>query len=178
MYWIRTGNWKIPSYKLYPEMENLNLNLSKNEFSKSRRILLWIIGLLFFISTLWSLYLKLWAHDTSVTTGLIIILFLISAFLCFIASLASARKEDHYFNINHDEISYRYGLMFSKQRKHTWEEIKEIIIRYNLRKAIIINVNDNKKTINLNWINKTSAKTILKHLYYISRKKGIPISKA
>lgn len=159
-------------------MENLTLNLSKNEFSKSRKILLWLIGLLFLSGTFWSLYLKLYKHDTSVTTVLIIVLFGISAFVFFIASLASVKKKDHYFNIDDSTISYRYGLVFSKSRSHSWPEIKEIIIHYNLRKATIITGDDKKKSINLNWINRSSSSVILKHIYYSARKKGIPVSKA
>lgn len=158
-------------------MENLNLNLSKNEFSKSRKILLWAIGLLFLSGAIWSLYLELFKHDTSVTAGLIIVLFAISAFIFFIASLASLNREDHYFIIDNDKISYRYGLLFSKHRTHNWPEVKEIIIQYNLRKATIITADGKRKIINLNWINRTGSKIILKHLYYTSRKIGIPITK-
>ncbi len=138
---------------------------------------MWIIGLLFFSGTIWSLYLKLFRHDTSVTTGLIIVLFGISAFVFFIAALASVKKKDHYFIIDADKISYRYGLVFPKHRNHNWSGIKEIIMQYNLRQAIIISEDDKKKIINLNWINRTSSKIILKHLYYTARKKDIPISK-
>ncbi len=158
-------------------MENLNLNLSENEFSKSRKVLLWIIGLLFFSGAIWSLYLKLFKHDTSVTAGLIVVLCAISAFVFFIAALASAKKKDHYFNIGDDIISYRYGLVFAKHRCHNWSEIKEIIMQYNLRRAIVIKEDDKKRIINLNWINRSSSKVILKHLYYTARKKGIAISK-
>ncbi|MDZ7740047.1 MAG: hypothetical protein U5K32_13495 [Bacteroidales bacterium] len=158
-------------------MENLNLNLSKNEFSKSRKILLWIIGLLFFSGAIWSLYLKLYKDDSSVTAGLIVVLFAISSFIFFIAALASVKKKNHYFIIDNDRISYRYGLVFSKQRSLNWSEIKEIIIQYNLRKATIITGDDKQKFINLNWINHSSARAILKHLYYTARKKNISISK-
>lgn len=158
-------------------MENLNLNLSKNEFSKSRKILLWIIGLLFFSGAIWSLYLGLYMHDTSVTAGLIVVLFAISAFIFFIATLASVKKKDHYFIIDANKMSYRYGLIFPKHRSHNWSEIKEIIIQYKLRKATIITGDDKQKIINLNWINHSSARAILKHLYYTARKKDISISK-
>lgn len=158
-------------------MEDLRLNLSKNEFSKARKILLWVLASLFALGGAWDLYLKLIKHDYSAQIGLTVILFAISGFIFFIAVLASVTRKDHYFKVDNDHISYRYGLIFARQHSYNWSEIKNIIMRYKERKAILVLENGKQETINLNWVKRTNSTTILKHIYYLSKKLNIPVTR-
>ena len=156
-------------------MEELKLNLSRNEFSTGRKILLWVVATMFLLGGLWDIYMRLVKDDTSVSPGLTVTLFTISAFVFFLAMLASFQKKQHYFNVNNEEISYRYGLIFPSLQNHKWSEIKEIIIKYTQRKVILVMKNKKHVTINLNWIQRTNSKIILKHIYYSSRSIGLPV---
>lgn len=158
-------------------MEELKLKLSRNEFSTGRKALLWIAGTLFLAGGLWNIYMKVVKHDETVQVGLTIALFTISAFIFFLATLASVRKRNHFFYVNSDSISYRYGLLFPRHRSHNWSDIKEVIMKYNQRKAIFVLNNDKQVVINLNWIQRTNSKIILKHIYYESRNRGLPVRK-
>jgi len=158
-------------------MEDLKLNLSKNEFSTGRKTLLWIVGSLFLFGGLWDLYMKLVKHDGTVQVGLTVALFGISAFIFFIAILASGRKRKHFFNVNNESISYRFGLLFPRQRSHKWSDIKEVLMIYRQRKAILVLDNGKKEVLNLNWIQRTNSKIILKHIYYASRIRGLQVKK-
>lgn len=158
-------------------MEDLKLNLSRNEFSTSKKVLLWIVGSMFLIGGLWALYMRLVKHDTSVQPGLTVVLLVLSAFMFFVAALATFRKRKHFFYVNDEAISYRYGLVSSSYHSYNWSEIKKVIMKYNQRKAILILNNDKHVTINLNWIQKTNSQIILKHIYFASKNKGLPLTK-
>ncbi|MBS0009924.1 MAG: hypothetical protein KFF49_00840 [Bacteroidales bacterium] len=156
-------------------MEALKLNLSRNEFSTGRKILLWILGTLFLTGALWSLYVRLAKIDESAEPGLILVLFLISAFIYFIALLATVQKKSHFFHVDEDMISYRYGFFFPGYHKHKWEDISEIIMKYDQRTAMLILNNGKHISINLKWIQKSSSQLILKHIYYTAQNKNLPV---
>jgi hypothetical protein len=158
-------------------MEALRLNLSRNDFTPAKKALLWIVGSMFLIGGLWSLYMLVVKQDSSIRPGLPVVLFLLSGFVFFVAALASFRKKKHFFHVDDDTISYRYGLISSRYRSCNWADIKKIIIKYNQRKAILILNNDKHILVNLNWIQKTSSQVILKHLYAASKNKGLAIAR-
>lgn len=158
-------------------MEVLRLNLSRNEFSMSKKVLLWIVGSMFLAAGIWAIYMRFVKKDSSIQPGLTVVLFALSAFLFFIASLASFRKREHFFYVDNETITYRYGLISSRHQSYNWSEIKKIVMKYNQRKAILVFNNDKQVTINLNWINKSNSQIILKHIYYASKYKGLPVTR-
>ncbi len=158
-------------------MEALRLNLSSNDFTPAKKALLWIVGSMFLLGGLWSLYMIVAKNDTSIRPGLPVVLFLLSAFVFFVAALASFRKRKQFFHVDDETISYSYGLISSRHRSYKWADIKKLIMKYNQRKAILILNNDKQITINLNWIQKTSSQIILKHLYSASKDKGLPLTR-
>ncbi len=158
-------------------MEALRLNLSSNDFTPAKKALLWIVGSMFLLGGLWSLYMIVVRNDASIRPGLPVVLFLLSAFVFFIAALASFRKRKQFFHVDDETISYQYGLISSRHHSYHWSDIKKLIMKYNQRKAILILNNDKQIVINLNWIQKTRSQIILKHLYSASKDKGLPLSR-
>jgi len=158
-------------------MEALRLNLSSNDFTPAKKALLWIVGSMFLLGGIWSLYMIAAGNDSTIRPGLPVVLFLLSAFVFFVAALASFRKSKQFFHVDDETISYRYGLISSRHHSHNWSDIQKVIIKYNQRKAILMLNNNKQVTINLNWIQKTSSQIILKHLYSASKERGIHLSR-
>ena len=156
-------------------MEDLSINLSKNEFSTGRKILLWIVATLFLGIGIWDLYLNLVKHDTSVNAGLTVVLFTISVFMYFIALLATLKRKEHYFKITNNSISYRYGLLFPKHHDHSWEKIEKVRIPKDAKKTILVLKTGKDEHINLTWVEKNNARIIRRHIYYSAKKRSIPI---
>ena len=152
-------------------MEDLYFNLSKEEFSKGRKILIWIFASLITIAGGWGLYLKIFKNYDA-NSGVSIVLLVVGAFLYFIALLATVKRKSHFFTVNNDIISYRYGLIFPTSHSYHWEDIKAIYFPPHTKKTTLVMHNGNIVNINLTWIEKNRSRLIIKHLYYTGQKKS------
>lgn len=158
-------------------MEKLLYDLSEHEFSKSRKILVWLFSAVFFLAGLGIIYMNIIQHDISIHISFAIAPFCISIFGAIVAYLATTKRKDHYFLIDNDKIEYRYGLFKPVKCTHKWSDIKEIIIPHKERN-IMVKYTDNKAyLINLNWLEKRKTHFIRKHFYYASKEKNIPLTK-
>ena len=153
-------------------MEDLYYNLSKEEFSKGRKILIWLFASLITISGLWNLLLKILGNKNYSGLTISVILLTIGAFLFFVAILATVKRKEHFFRVNNKVIAYRFGLIFPSSRSFNWEEVKSIYFPPHSKKAILVMQNGNIITINLTWIEKNKSRLIIKHLYYTGQKKA------
>lgn len=157
-------------------MENLNYNLSKNEFSKGKKILLWGFSALFFLAGMGIIFMNIVLHNKSIHISLSMAPFLISLATGLIAVMA-IRKTDSFFIIDNEKIEFRYGMFKPVIQSYLWNDIKEMLLPHKQNKVKLIMKNDSYAIIDLTWIERKKSSHIRKHFYYAAREKNIPIVK-
>jgi len=158
-------------------MDDLYCNLASEEFSKSRKILIWVLALIALAVSVWDSYLKFFKHDTYSAFGLTITLYIVTIFMFTIAILSTKKRKEHFFKVNEEVISYHYGLLFPSHHTYSWPEIKKIFVPPHSKNTILM-LKDNKVIhINLTWVERNKARIIRKHIFYTGRDKGIEIVK-
>jgi hypothetical protein len=158
-------------------MENLYYNLSEEESSKSRKILLWGFSSLFFLAGLGIVFMNLVIHDRSIHITFSLAPFGISLVVAFIALFATYGKKNQFFTVDSDKIEFEYGLMNSHKQSYLWNDVKEIHLPHKQKKVKLIMKNDSAVIINLAWIQKKKSSHIRKHIYYAAKEKNINIVK-
>jgi hypothetical protein len=158
-------------------MENLYYNLAEEEFSRSKKTMLWIFASLFFLAGLGIIFMNVILHDKSIYIPLSSAPFGISLVVGIIAIMASQSKKDHYFSVDNEKIEFKYGLGDPPKKTFLWNDIKEIHFPHKQKKVKLILKNNSTSIINLIWIEKKKSSHIRKHLYYVAREKNINIVK-
>jgi hypothetical protein len=158
-------------------MENLNYNLSEQEFTKGRKILLWIFAILFFIAGVYIIIINLVLRDKTIHIIISLVPFGISIMVSLIAFIATFKKSQHYFIVDADKIEYIYGMFKTIKRSFKWQDIKEICLPHKQKKVMLIFNDGTSFIINLTWIEKKKSSHIRKHIYYSAREKNINIIK-
>jgi hypothetical protein len=158
-------------------MENLYYNLSEQEFSKGRKILLWVFASIFFLAGMGIIVMNVIQHNTSIHISLSAAPFGISFAVGIIAVLATFTRKDHYFKIDNDEIKFKYGTLNPVEQTFRWSDIKEIHLPHKQKKIKLIMKNDSSFVINLTWIEKKKSSHIRKHFFYVGKEKNINIVK-
>ena len=159
-------------------MENLFYNLTEEDSSKSRKILLWAFSGLFFIGGLYILILSLVFGKTSVTPVLSIAPFGISLIVALIASFETIKRKDLFFSIDENKIEYRYGLIRPRRFKFMWVDIQEITMPSKKKKAILLLKDGSSHVINLNWLERRKSSIIRKHIFYAAKARNLNINRA
>ena len=159
-------------------MDDLYVNLSEMEFSKGRKIILWIFGTIFILIGLWDLFLKIFKHNNMANIGLSITALAIGAFVYLIAILASARKQENFFKVDSSTISFRFGLIAPKQTQVTWSSIKTIYIPKHHKNIFIEEDSGKIMKVKLTWIEKNKARVIRKHIYAEAKQQNIEVIKS
>ena len=88
-------------------MENLYYNLSDEEFSKGRKILLWSFSALFFFAGMFILAKSLIFEHKTIPAIFSIAPFGISLVVSIIAAFATIKRKDLFFSIDDDNIEFR-----------------------------------------------------------------------
>jgi hypothetical protein len=158
-------------------MEKLFFDLSESEFSKGRKILVWMFSAVFFLAGCGIIYMSTVMHDNTIHISFSIAPFGISIFTAIVAYMSTSKKKDHYFVMDNEKVEYRYGLFKPVKRVHKWDEIKQIQIPIKEKKVGIKYNDDSEHIINLTWIEKKKAHFIRRHFYYASREKNIELIK-
>lgn len=158
-------------------MENLYYNLSEEEFSKGRKILIWSFGGLFFLSGIFILVKSLFVGNEALPAIFSIAPFGISLVVFSIATLASVKRKDLFFSIDEDVIAFRYGMF--KPKKHTikWNDVVELTMPHKQRKAMLLLKDGSTFVINLSWLQKHKSSVIRKHIYHAARAKDLKVTK-
>ena len=156
-------------------MEKLFFDLTEHEFSKSRKILLWIFCSAFFLAGMGIIYMNVVRHQQYIHITFSIAPFGISLFVGIIAVMSSVKRSDLFFLIDDEGIAYRYGLFRPKKYQCKWSEIKEIHMPQKEKKILIVFNNDGTTMVNLNWIDKKRTGVIRKNIYYGAKEKNISI---
>jgi len=158
-------------------MENLYYNLSQEEFSTGRKLLLWGFAGLFFLAGIYVLLISLVFGHKSITPVLSIAPFGISLVVSLIAALATIKRKDLFFLIDNDKIEFRYGIFKPARHIFKWIDVKELIMPHKQKKAKLMFKDGSSFVINLNWLQKKKAGLIRKHIFYAAREKDLKVIK-
>jgi hypothetical protein len=156
-------------------MEKLFYDLSVNEFSSGRKILLWIFSGVFFLAGAGILYMNVIQHDASIHISFSIPPFGIGIFTAIVAYMASSTRKDHFFLMDDEKIEYRFGLIKPQKVTHLWSDMTEILMPHKEKKVLLKFKNNSEALVNLNWIEKKKTHHIRKHFFYAAREKNINI---
>lgn len=158
-------------------MENLYYNLSEEEFSKSRKILLWIFVLLFFLAGVYVLLISLVFGKHSIEPALSIAPFGISLIVSVFAFFGTVKSRDMYFSVDDDKIEFRYGMLSPKKHSFKWADIQGFKMPGRQKKAMILFKDGSSYVINLTWVQKKKASLIRKNLFYAAKAKNLNVVK-
>ena len=158
-------------------MENLYYNLSQEEFSTGRKLLLWGFAGLFFLAGVYVLLISLVFGHKSITPVLSIAPFGISIVVSIIAALATIKRKDQYFLFDGDKVEFRYGIIKPARYSFLWNDVRELVMPHKEKKVRIIYKNGSAFLINLSWLQGKKASLIRKHLFQAAREKNINVLK-
>jgi len=158
-------------------MENLYYNLSEEEFSRGRKILLWGFAGLFFLAGVYVLLISLVFGHKSITAVLSVAPFGISLVVSLIAAFATIKRKDLFFSIDNDKIEFRYGIFKPKKHIFKWSDIKELIMPHKQKKAKLLFKDGTSFVIDLTYLQKKKAGLIRKHIFYAAREKDLNVIK-
>ena len=158
-------------------MENLYYNLSEEEFSKGRKILLWCFAGLFFLAGVYVLIISLVLGHKSIPATLSLAPFGISVVVSSIAAFATIKRKDLFFSIDNDKIEFRYGVFKPTKHLFKWADIKELIMPQKQKKAKLMFKDGSSFVIDLSYLQKKKAGLIRKHIFYAAREKDLNVIK-
>lgn len=158
-------------------MENLYYNLSEEEFSKGRKILLWSFAGLFFIAGVYVLFVSLVLGQKSVPAILSVAPLGISLIVSIIAAFATFKGTELFFSIDDDKIEFKFGLFKPVKHSFKWIDIKELIMPHKQKKAKLLFKDGTSFVIDLTWMQKKKSSHIRKHIYHTAREKNLNVIK-
>jgi hypothetical protein len=158
-------------------MENLYFNLSEEESSKARNILLWGFVTLFFLAGVYVLVTSLVLGHKSIPAVLSLAPFGISLIVSVIASFATIKRKDLFFSIDNDKIEFRYGIFKPKMHSFRWVDVKQLTMPQKQKKALLIFNDGSSFLIDLTWLQKKKSGIIRKHIYHAAREKDLNVTK-
>jgi len=158
-------------------MESTYYNLAEEEFSKGRKILLWIFTGLFFMGGLGVLIADpvLGFHDIKPLLSLAP--FGISLIVGLVSAFASIKWKDVYFLIDDDKIEFCYGLIRPKKQTFLWADIKELAMPRKEKKVKFFFKNGSSYVIDLTWLQKKKTHLIRKHIFNAAKYKDMNVIK-
>ncbi len=158
-------------------MEKLYYNLSEEEFSKGRKILLWIFASLFFLAGIYVLIVSLVLGHKSIPAILSAAPFGISLIVSLIATLATIKRKDLFFLIDDDKIEFRYGFFSPKKHSFSWADVKELVMPHKQKKVMLVFKDGSAFVIDLTWLQKKKTSLIRKHIFHAAREKDLKVEK-
>ena len=158
-------------------MENLYFNLSEEEFSKEKKILLWGFAALFFLAGVYILVVSLILGQKSIPAVLSVAPFGISLVVSVIAGFATFKGTDLFFSIDNDKIEYKFGIIKPTTHSFKWIDIKELVMPHKQKKVKLVFKDGSSFVINLTWIQKKKSSLIRKHLFHSAREKDLNVIK-
>ena len=158
-------------------MENLYLNLSEEEFSKEKKILLWGFAALFFLAGVYILVVSLIFGQKSIPPILSVAPFGISLVVSVIAGFATFKGTDLFFSIDDDKIEYKFGIIKPMTHSFKWLDIKELVMPHRQKKVKLIFKDGSSFVIDLTWIQKKKSSQIRKRIFHSAREKDLNVIK-
>jgi hypothetical protein len=158
-------------------MEKLYYNLSEEEFSKGRKILLWGFAGLFFLAGVYVLVVSLIFGQKSIPPVLSVAPFGISLVVSVIAGFATFKGTDLFFSIDDDKLEYKFGMIKPMTHSFKWIDIKELVMPRKQKKVKLIFKDGSTFVINLTWMERKKSSHIRKHLFHVAREKDLNVIK-
>jgi len=158
-------------------MEQLFFNLSEEEFSRSRKVLLWVFVVLFFVAGLYVLSASPVFGHKSIHPVISVAPFGISFVVFLIALLATIKRKDLFFLVDYGKIEFRYGIFRPKRHSYQWTEIKEMVFPQTQRKIKLLLNDGTNYVIDLSYLQRKKSTLIRKHIYHVAHQKNINIIK-
>jgi hypothetical protein len=158
-------------------MEKLYFNLSEEEFSRGRKLLLWGFTGLFFLAGIYVLFSSLILEKKSIPAEISFAPFGISIIVAIISAFATIKRKDLFFSIDNEKIEFRYGVFRPQRRSFNWIDVKDIVMPQKQKKAMLRFKDGSSYVIDLTWLQKKKTSLIRKHLYITAREKNLDISK-
>jgi hypothetical protein len=158
-------------------MENLYYNLSEEEFSKGRKILLWGFAAFFFLAGIYIIFVSLILGQKSISPVLAVVPFGISLVVSVIAAFATFKGTDLFFSIDKDKIEYKFGILKPLTHSFKWIDIKELIMPRKQKKVKLVFKDGSSFVINLTWIQRKKSSLIRKQIFYAAREKDLNVIK-
>jgi len=156
-------------------MEQLYYNLSEEEFTKDKKIMLWASACFFF-------FIGIYVFGNFVSVRRIIppILalppFVICIVIVCIGLWEKLRRKDLFFLVDEGKIEFRFGVLKAKRHSFKWSKITNIVMPLTQRK-IQLNLNEGKSfVINLTFFKREKSTSIKNHIYKLAGEKGIKIT--
>lgn len=158
-------------------MEKLYLNLSEEEFSKGRKILIWLFVSVFFIGGVYVLIASPVLGFHQVKPVFSMAPFGIALIVGIIAAFATIKRKDRFFLIDEDKIEFRYGLFKPKKRTFPWSGIDKLVMPEKEKKAKLYLKNRTTYVIDLKWIQRKKSGLIRKQIYRTALYKNLNVVK-
>ena len=158
-------------------MENLYYNLSEEEFSKGRKILLWGFAALFLLAGVYILFVSLILGQKSIPPVLSVAPFGISLVVSIIAGFATFKGTNLFFSIDMDKIEYKFGIFKPITHCFKWIDIKELVMARKQKKVMLVFKDGSTFVINLNWMKRNKSSGIRKHIFHVAREKDLVVTK-
>ena len=158
-------------------MEKLYFNLSEEEIPKSRKVLLWIVTILFFIGGIYVAMMGPVFGHRSIKPVVSLAPFGIGILIGITAFFATVKRKNIFFLIDDDKIEFRYGLLNPKKFSFPWNDVKKVVMPHRERKAKLMLKDGNSHIINLSYIQRRKSTIIRKHLFHAAREKNIDVVK-
>jgi hypothetical protein len=158
-------------------MGSINFNLSEEEFSKGRKILLWVFTSLFFAGGLGVLIASPVFGLHEIKPSFSVAPFGIGLVVGIISAFATIKRKDLFFLIDDDKIEFRYGLIRPKKHSFQWADIKELVMPHKEKKVMLILKNGAPFVIDLTWLQKKKTHLIRKHIFNTAKYKDMNVRK-
>jgi len=158
-------------------MENLFYNLSEEEFTRGRKILLWIFASLFFLAGIWVLFASMVLGQKNIPPVISIAPFGICLVISTFAAFATIKRKDLFFLVNDEKIEFRYGIIRPKQHSFKWIDIKEMMMPHKQKKIKLFMNDGSSFVIDLTWLQKKKTSFIRKHIYHAARLRNMNVIK-
>jgi hypothetical protein len=158
-------------------MESINFNLSEEEFSKERKVLLWIFTSLFFLGGVGVLLAGPVLGIHHIKPGYSLAPFGISIIVGIVSAFATIKRKDLFFFIDDDKIEFRYGIFRPQKHSFLWADIKELILPHKEKKVMLMFKNGSSFVIDLTWLQKKKTHLIRKHIFNTAKYKDMEVKK-
>lgn len=158
-------------------MEKLYLNLSEEEFSKEKKILLWSFAALFFLAGVYILVVSLIFGQKSIPPVLSVAPFGISLVVSIIAGFATFKGTDLFFLVDNEKIEYKFGIIKPATHSFKWLDIKELVMPHRQKKVKLVFKDGSSFVIDLTWIQKRKSSQIRRNIFHSARERDLNVTK-
>jgi hypothetical protein len=158
-------------------MEKLYYNLSEEEFTKGRKVLIWVFSAAFFLGGMYVALIGPLFGVHSVKPILSLAPFGISLIVGLVAAYATIQRKDLYFLIDDDKVEFRFGIFNPKKYSFKWIDMREIVMPHMERKIKILFKDGTSHVIDLMYIQRKKSIFIRKHFFHVARSKNLNVLK-